>query len=234
MAKQQDAPDYDAFVDEVTAIIAAGEADGREMTGLKQMRTALRRTGRQLEEAEQRGYARALAEQQSKSVFAAKGIPDDAAPFFAGVDLTDQTALDGRLQELASKGIRFEKAATEGAPPAAAGTPPAQGGTQQPQQGQGNPLAGVDWAQLGPLLQNVPVQPGMTPEAMIAAAVGQMQATQAGGSPPASSGDIVADIQKAAANPGGMTEDQALDLAARFNRELDALSQQAAGSSVLG
>jgi hypothetical protein len=83
-------------------------------------------------------------------------------------------------------------------------------------------------------MQNVPMQPGMTPEAAIAAAIGQMQATQAGGSPPAASGDVVADIQKAAANPGGMTEEQALSLAQRFNAELDALSQQAAGSSVLG
>jgi len=230
MAKQGDAPDYDDFVDQVTSIIAAGEAEGREMTGLKQMRTALRKTGRQMEEAEQRGYARALAESQAKGVFAAKGIPDTAAPFFSGVDLTDTAALDTRLQELASQGIRFEKAAaTEGAPPAAAGTPPAQEGQQLPAQ-----LQGLDMAQVFKHLQNVQVGPGMTQEAAIAAAMGQMQATQAGGSPPASSGDVMADIKKAAANPGAYSEDQILSLAERFNRELDGLSQQAAGGSVLG
>jgi len=228
MAKQGDAPDYDAFVDDLSGIIAAGEADGREMTGLKQMRTALRKTGRQLEEAEQRGYARAQAEAQSKGVFAAKGIPDTAAPFFSGVDLTDTAALDAKLQELASQGIRFEKAAaTEGAPAAAQGTP--QEGQQLPAQ-----LQGLDMAQVFKHLQNVQVGPGMTQEAAIAAAMGQMQATQAGGSPPASSGDVMADIKQAAANPGAYSEDQILSLAERFNRELDGLSQQAAGGSVLG
>jgi len=230
MAKQGDAPDYDDFVDQVTSIIAAGEAEGREMTGLKQMRTALRKTGRQMEEAEQRGYARALAESQAKGVFAAKGIPDTAAPFFSGVDLTDTAALDTRLQELASQGIRFEKAAaTEGAPPAAAGTPPAQEGQQLPAQ-----LQGLDMAQVFRNLQNVQVGPGMTQEAAIAAAMGQMQATQAGGSPPASSGDVQTDIQKMAANPGAYTEAQIIEVAERFNRDLDALSAQGAGRPLLG
>ena len=230
MAKQGDAPDYDAFVDDLSGIIAAGEADGREMTGLKQMRTALRKTGRQMEEAEQRGYARALAESQAKGVFAAKGIPDTAAPFFSGVDLTDTAALDTRLQELASQGIRFEKAAaTEGAPPAAAGTPPAQEGQQLPAQ-----LQGLDMAQVFKHLQNVQVGPGMTQEAAIAAAMGQMQATQAGGSPPASSGDVQTDIQKMAANPGAYTEAQIHEVAERFNRDLDALSAQGAGRPLLG
>jgi hypothetical protein len=231
MAKQQDAPNYDEFVDEVTAIIAAGEADGREMSGLKQMRTALRRTGKHVEEAEQRGYARALAEQQSKGVFAAKGIPDTAAGLFSGVDLTDTAAIDQKLQELASQGIRFEKAAaTEGAPPAAAGTPPTQG-TPPAQE---SPFAGLDMAEVGRRLQNVTMEPGMTPEAAIAAAIGQMQATQAGGGPPASSGDVVADIQKMAANPGAYSDEQRLALADRFNRDLDALSQQASGTALLG
>lgn len=232
MAKQQDAPNYDALVDKVTEFISAGEQAGEDMTGLKDMRQSLRRVGRQVEEAESRGYARALAEQQAKGVFAAKGIPDTAAGLFSGVDLTDTAALDTKLQELASQGIRFEKAAaTEGAPPAAAGTPPVPGG---PTDVQPHPLAGVDWSQVGKLMQNVPMQPGMTPEAAIAAAMGQMQAAQAGGSPPASSGDVMADIKKAAANPGAYNEDQLLSLADRFNRELDGLSQQAAGSSVLG
>lgn len=232
MAKQQDVPNYDDFVDEVTAIIAAGEEAGRDMGGLKQMRQALRKTGRHIEEAEQRGYARAQAERQAQTVFAAKGIPDDAATLFSGVDLTDTAALDGRLQELASRGIKFEKAATEGAPPAAAAPPPQDG--QQPNDAQANPLAGIDWTQIGKQLENVPMQPGMTPEAAIAAAIGQMQSTQAGGTPPASSGDTVADIQKMAANPGAYSDEQRLALADRFNRELDALSQQASGRSILG
>lgn len=230
MAKQGDAPDYDAFVDDLSGIIAAGEAEGREMTGLKQMRTALRKTGRQLEEAEQRGYARATAERQAQSVFAAKGIPDTAAGLFSGVDLTDTAALDAKLEELRSQGIRFEKAATEGAPAAAQGTPPTQEGQQQlPAQ-----LQGLDLAQVFKHLQNVQVGPGMTQEAAIAAAMGQMQATQAGGSPPASSGDVQADIQKMAANPGAYTEAQIHEVAERFNRDLDALSAQAAGRPLLG
>ena len=230
MASSKDAPDYDAFVDELSGIIKAGEDEGREMANLKGMRAALRKTGKTIEEAEQRGYARAQAEVQSKGVFAAKGIPDTAAPFFSGVDLTDTAALDTRLQELASQGIRFEKAAaTEGAPPAAAGTPPAQEGQQLPAQ-----LQGLDMAQVFKHLQNVQVGPGMTQEAAIAAAMGQMQATQAGGSPPASSGDVQADIQKMAANPGAYTEAQIHEVAERFNRDLDALSAQGAGRPLLG
>jgi hypothetical protein len=74
----------------------------------------------------------------------------------------------------------------------------------------------------------VDFRPGVTPEDIIAKAVGQQQAAQAGGTPP-SAEDLAGEIRAAARHPERLTEDGALALAERFNRELDALSRAEKG-----
>jgi len=70
--------------------------------------------------------------------------------------------------------------------------------------------------------------PSEVQEQLIRGATEAMQAGQAGGQAPFAP-SVADDIQKMADNPGAYSREQIESVAARFNRDLDAISRQAAG-----
>jgi hypothetical protein len=216
---------------------------GRE-TGLAGLRKAVKRTTRLVEEAEQRGYARARSElhsevldeatrEQLKAEYVAElrgqdaarrnamrlGVPEALLGNFEGLG-PDFKDWERRAAELHAAGIHWGDAdplvAQVARERAAAWQ---QQAAQAQQNGQG-----VSLDPAGPV-------PEQVREQVIAEATAAFQRAQAGGQPPGAHGGIEEDIQKAtaAAERGQLTEEAAFSIADRFNRELDALSRAERG-----
>lgn len=219
-----------------------GGGGGRDGSGLSGLRKAVKRTARLVEEAEQRGYARARSEFRSEALDdqtreqlrrefveelrgqdAARrnalrlGIPDALLPQFDGLG-PDFKAWERKADELRASGLSWSSdpllqqlgAARLQAAQHAAG--------QAQQNGQPvslDPAAGV---------------PEQVREQLLAGAIEQMQAAQAGAQP-VGAPTLEDDIRKAAANRGAYSEEEVVGLADRFNRDLTALSEAQRGQS---
>jgi len=225
--------DYESMVDELSTVIAQAEQDGGQATGLRNMRKALRRSAKAQEEAEQRGYQRALTEQTSKSVLDTRGIPAALRGLFTGTDLSDSAAVDAKVKELQDQGLTWQ---TPSPQPQPAGAPQPQGqgapsaAAQQPvPPALANALASFTPEQMQALKA---VMPGVDVSGVLAAQTSQMQQAAAGGTPAGATGDLEARIRAAAANPGAVTAEQRQALAAELNKELDHFS--AAQSATFG
>jgi hypothetical protein len=208
------------------------------MDRLKDMRKALRRVGEKVQAAEQRGLQRGRQEQLTDDVRAQireeikaelagesavkrsalrLGIPDALLGNFDGLgpDIKDWQK---RADELHSAGISWD-----GDPlvreAAAVRLQAAEQAAEQVRES-GAPI-NMDPAAMADI-------PPQVRERLITDALGKMQAAQAGGQPPFPE-SMLDEAKRMARNPADFTDEQRLDLAERFNRDLDGLHQQMSG-----
>jgi len=215
-------------------LIRQGEQAGfaQQTAGLKNIRRALRRAKQHIQEAEQRGYARGQQEQlgdqgiaqlreQVRGELAAEtaharsldrlGVPEPLRSMFDSIS-GDHKAYERQAALLHAAGVHWGDA-----DPLVR-----QIGQQQVSQWQRaaeqnggavplDPAAGV---------------PAAVREQVIAEQVQSMAATQAGAQP-VGSDDLATEIQRA--DPERLGQAGVEDLAARFNREMDALSRARQG-----
>jgi hypothetical protein len=210
-------------------------------SALQQMRYAvgkLKKVTAEAAAAEQRGYDRARQELRSE-------VLDEATRQQLKAEYVAQLRTeDGRARNLRRLGVPDELASL---------FPEDLDGDFKAWQRKADQLhaAGVHWGDGDPLVrqaaaarlqaweqaqangQPVSLDPGgPAPEAVrqaaIAEQVTQMQATQAG-SQQVGAESLLDEARKMARDPDAYSEDQRLDLAERFNRDLEALSRQASG-----
>jgi hypothetical protein len=218
---------------------------GRDGTGLSGLRKAVKRTARLVEEAEQRGYARARSE-------------------FRDQALDDQTREQLRrefVEELHGQNAARRNALRLGIPDALLGNFEGLGPDFKDWERRAAELhaAGITWGEADPLLQQVaaarlqaaqhaaaqvksnggPVSlapgngvPEQVRDQLVAEATEAMVAGQAGGLPPHAP-SLESDIRKAAQNPGAYSPEELEGLANRFNRELDGLAHYMGGGGPL-
>jgi exonuclease VII large subunit len=217
---------------------AAGLGNTPQARSLKHIRRALRNTRAQVEAAEARGRARALEEFSSSN-----GEAVDAIRAQVRADMQAETA---RERSLARLGIAPDSPVR--------GLFDGVSGDHKAFERQADLLraAGVSW-DADPMVQQIARQrvsawqeqaaqqnghgvsldpAGPVPEQVrdhvIRQQVEAMAAGQAGGQPPHAP-DLATEVRKMADNPGAYTQEQILSVAERFNRDLDAISRQAAG-----
>jgi hypothetical protein len=211
-------------------------------TGLAGLRKAVKKTRDLVAEAERRAYKRARSElraealsdqdrEQLKAEYVAElrgqdatrrnalrlGVPDALLGNFEGLG-PDFKDWERRAGELHAAGVHWGDAdplvRQIGQQRTAAWQ---QQAAQAQQNGQG---VSIDPA--GPVPESIREQ--VIKEATLA-----HQRAQAGGTPGSAVPTLAQEIQEAAKDPSRVTEDQALSIADRFNRELDALSRAEKG-----
>jgi hypothetical protein len=220
--------------------LAALEEQARQAghsTGISGLRKAVKKTRDLVAEAERRAYERARAELRAEALSdqereqlraeyveglrgqdAARrnamrlGVPDALLSNFEGLG-PDFKDWERRAAELHAQNITWGDSDPLVAQVARERVAAWQ---QQAQAAQQNGQ-GVSLDPAGPVPESIREQ--VIKEATLA-----HQRAQAGGTPPGSS-DLASEILAAARNPAALTEDGALALAERFNRELDSLSQ---------
>jgi len=230
--------DYGGMADQLSRVISEGEQAGEPMHGLKQMRKALRRAAKSVDEAEQRGFERGRSEQltsEARETLQAEflqqlrnedahqrnvrrlGLPEELRSLFDALPADDFQAWQAKASELRSKGISWSTDPTA-----------QQERRQVDQMQQAAAQVLLNGGQVDPDI--FAALPAETRAQVVAAQTAGMQQAAAGGTPAGFEPPHEQRLQTMRRQGiAPQTHEQRQALADEVNRELDALARQRRG-----